>query len=299
MKSATGTLLLSAVMTTAMVGAPLATWEWDRGERTPGGPGEVVRVDGRAVLRLTRTNAEPIEVRLWTLEAPRVGTGTVYVVRGEVRSTDVRGRGFLEMWSVFPTEVPGRNGARYFSRTLEPDGSSAVLSGTSPWKGFELSFRRLGKPVIPERLEVNLHLPGEGTVEIGPLSLEAFPEALAEGEIGSSAASRGAWWSRSRSGLIGGLTGTFWGLLGAMVGVLTSLGRGRRVVQSLMILAMVAAAAGGVLGLAAWMGGQPAWVWYSLLFPAVLGGGVFGAQWSTVRRRFDEAELRRMRARDA
>lgn len=89
------------------------------------------------------------------------------------------------------------------------------------------------------------------------------------------------------------------GLLGAAIGSLSGLGRARRLVAALLA---VAAGIGGVAlvaGLAALGAGQP----YAVYYPLLLGGGIalpmslFASR--AVRRRYQEIELRRMRALDA
>src|SRR5437867_6052750 len=57
-----------------------------------------------------RVDASPsgIVVHLVTIEQPSVEAGG-YALIGQVRYVDVRGRGYLEMWSVFP------DGSRYLS----------------------------------------------------------------------------------------------------------------------------------------------------------------------------------------
>src|SRR5207247_60213 len=91
-----------------------------------------------------------------------------------------------EMWSVFP------NGERFFSRTLATQGTLAALHGESSWRRFELPFFLSGTTQTPSRLEINLVLPGRGTVWLGPLRLERPSAPAAEGGVAQSSG-----WQRS------------------------------------------------------------------------------------------------------
>ena len=109
------------------------------------------------------------------------------------------------MWTWYGNE-------RYFSRTLATAGPLQSLSGSADWRPFTLPFfgaegRR------PTRIEVNLVLPGAGSVELGRLSLVELDrsEELA-------APIPGAWWEERTGGLVGAVLGSGMGLLGAAMG---------------------------------------------------------------------------------
>src|SRR5207244_11723766 len=136
----------------------------------------------------------------------------------------VRGRGYIERLSVFGS------GGRFFSRTVEPEGPQAAISGRSDWRAFVLPFTLDGSK-RPVRLEISVVLPGAGSVSVGSLRLEAL------GNAGSS------WWSGPSGGIVGGVAGSMIGLLGGTIGVLVSRRRGRRFV-------MTATLAGVILGVA-------------------------------------------------
>jgi len=216
---------------------------------------------------------------LIAVDAPDLGR-VGFSVRGRVRYSDVAGSGYLEMWSVFA------DGGRYFSRTLGTEGPMAVVTGTSDWRPFELPFFLEGA-APPSRLEINVVLPGSGTVEIGPLEVVRLAEA------GS-----GAWLPDRAVGVVGAALGSAIGLLGALVGVLVSRNRGRGFVLPVMTAASVF---GGVLiaaSVAAIPAGQPPGVVFLLFVPGVILATAFGASLPRVRRAYAEAELRRMRAMD-
>jgi hypothetical protein len=216
---------------------------------------------------------------LIAVDAPDLGR-VGFSVRGRVRYSDVAGSGYLEMWSVFA------DGGRYFSRTLGTEGPMAVVTGSSDWRPFELPFFLEGA-APPSRLEINVVLPGSGTVEIGPLEVVRLAEA------GS-----GAWLPDRAVGVVGAALGSAIGLLGALVGVLVSRNRGRGFVLPVMTAAAVVGAVLIAASVAAIPAGQPPSVVFLLFVPGVILAAVFGASLPRVRRAYGEAELRRMRAMD-
>ena len=216
---------------------------------------------------------------LIAVERPAV-EGDGYTLAGEVRYSGVDGLGYLEMWSVF------EDGSRYFSRTLDDQGPLAAISGTSGWRPFELPFYLDGGSP-PERLEINVALPGAGQVQVGPLRLLPLEAAASTG-----------WWSDRTAGLAGGIAGSVMGVLGGTVGMLVARRRARGFVTATM-------AAFGMVGIllliaagAAVASSQPYAVWYPL---ALLGGLLVLLSVSlrpVIRRAYVDAELRRMRAMD-
>src|SRR2546425_9773852 len=159
-------VLASAAITLLGAARSLApqelTIDWSRtvvtgGVVQPGaGPG------GAPALELRATASGPPSLHLVTIDHPPVA-GPAYVVAGEVRYEGVEGQGYLEMWGVFP------NRERVFRRTLAAQGTLAALHGGSGWRPFELPFSLNGASPAPSRLEINLVLPGPGTVWQGPL----------------------------------------------------------------------------------------------------------------------------------
>ena len=230
--------------------------------------------------------AEAATVRVLTVERPGV-TAKTYALLGQVRCEGVEGEGYLEMWSHFP------GGGRYFTRTLGQSGPMARLSGTSAWRPVVLPFYMQADTPAPEKLVVNVVLPGRGVVWLGPLRLAEY----GPGEDPLAAA--GAWWSDRAGGWIGGLGGAVIGCIGGLVGVLGGMGRARRLVQAVMALMVAAGLAGVIGGVAALATGQPYGVWYPLLLGGGISAAVFGALLPVARMRYRRQELRRMQAMDA
>lgn len=92
------------------------------------------------------------------------------------------------------------------------------------------------------------------------------------------------------------------GVAGAVIGVLTGVlaprGRHYQLLHTLYILALAGSVAlliGGVIALAT---GQPYGVWYGLGLAGLIGVLVFGMTFGVLRRRYQDSELRKMRAAD-
>ena len=263
--------IVSAVVvvpaTSAAAATPIVDWD-----RTPPLSGTVVHSTVR-IDSPSRGGSFPLAV----IEHPPVD-GVGYAIWGKVRYTGVQGAGFLEMWSVFPE-------GRFFSRTTDTDGPVARITGKSGWRTFELPFRIQGG-APPSRLEVNLILPGTGTVWIDSLQLIGYPSE------------RAGWWSARAGGIIGGVGGSVIGMVGAVLGALTARRRRRGFVLGSMLALTVLGAGLMVVGAVAVALKQP----YAVYFPLLLAGGimalVFGNGRRTARRAFEDAELRKMRALD-
>jgi hypothetical protein len=231
------------------------------------------------------SDSAPRTVTILTISDPGVQRSR-YAIEGQVRYEGVVGVAYLEMWNFFPQ-------ARYFSRTLDVAGPLRNLQGSSDWRPFVLPFYNKPGGPPPQHLVVNVVLPGRGMVEIGPLRLVQF------GDDEDPLAVKGAWWSGRIGGLVGGLTGGLLGCLGALVGVLGGLGKGRRVVMGLLGLMLAIGAVALALGVVAVLRSQPYAVFYPLLLVGILCSVVPLFSLRSLRRRYEEVELRRMRALDA
>lgn len=255
--------------------------------------GEVTNEAGRSALRVQNTNDFPLQVRLWTVEKPSI-TGSYYAVRGEIKYSRVEGDGYLEMWNVFPPRVDGGADERYFSRTYGESGEMGKIRGSSGWRGFLLPFHTTGARGSPSALEVNLILPGRGTVFVGPLELVEYPSgAFSFGGLAH------AWWSDRTGGLIGGILGAAFGCMASLVAWLASKGRARGFVLG----ASWAIIAGGVIlliaAVAALTARQPYGVWFPLLLCGMLIVIILPARLRMFQKLYQEHELRRMEAADA
>ena len=239
---------------------------------------------GAMALQLRASGSAATSFHLVTLDHPPV-TLPGYAVLGEVRYEGVEGQGYLEMWSVFP------NGERFFSRTLAGEGALAALHGESSWRRFELPFFLSGTTQTPSRLEINLVLPGPGTVWLGPIRLErSSPPA------GTAV---GGWWSERFGSLVGAVLGSLFGVLGGVIGALSGWGRARRLVLPLLIGMIAVGGSLALLGVVAAGSSQPRYVWYPLLLVGGLSAVVGLVVLPAVRRRYAADELRRIEAMDS
>lgn len=234
-------------------------------------------------LKLENLEGREARLHIYTLENPSV-TQYRYAIRGQVRYEGVEGQAYLEMWSHFPQGT-------FFSRTLG-SGPMKSLSGSCDWRPFVLPFYNKEGGPPPQKLVVNLVLPGRGTVYVGPLRLVQY------GPGEDPLAAEGQWWSGRQAGLFGGLAGGFVGILGVLAGTLASMGKARGAVFAIMKSVMAAGVACLILGLVAVAIRQPYEVYYTLLMFGVICAIVPAGALRTLRKRYEELELRKMSALD-
>jgi hypothetical protein len=232
-------------------------------------------------------NAEPHArtFRLLEIDAPPI-TRSRYGLAGQVRHDGVEGTGYLEMWSSFADK------GSFFTRSLASGGHLQDLSGSSSWRPFLLPFDARGAGAPPTRLTFNVVLPGRGRVHVGPLRLVQY----ADGE--DPLAVSGAWWGPRTAGLVGGALGGMMGCLGALIGILAQRGKARALVLGLARLMMAFGVASLVAAIVAVFRRQPYEVVYPLFLIGTLALTVPGFALPTLRRRYEEMELRRMQAQD-
>jgi hypothetical protein len=253
----------------------LLTGEVQRGD--PPGPGEY--------LVIANTQSAPITVSLLALPDPGITT-TQYALTGSVSYEGVTGTGYLEMWNYF------QGGGAYFSKTLGESGPMGSLRGSSNWRPFSLPFFSNAEAGAPSKLEFNLVLPGPGTVRLGPLRLVQYPEGY------NPFSTPGAWWNDRTAGWIGGIGGSICGSLGALIGILSGLGKSRRFVILLCVLLIAFGLACLMAGAIAWLVSQPYAVYYPLLLFGVICTAVVGGILPGILRRYRQIELRRMTSMD-
>jgi hypothetical protein len=107
-----------------------------------------------------------------------------------------------------------------------------------------------------------------------------------------------AWWSARQAGLVGGIAGTAFGCVGGLIGVLSGLGRARRLVLGLAKGMIVFGLGCLALMVAALLQAQPFWVYYPLGLMGAISVVVCGFLLPTIRRRYEQLELRKMQAMD-
>lgn len=92
-----------------------------------------------------------------------------YMLRGKVKYAGVKEDSYLEMWNHFP------DGKAFFSRTLAESGPVAKIQGDSDWREINLPFFS-EEGYLPEKLVVNVVVPGDGTIYLTPLTLTKVPD---------------------------------------------------------------------------------------------------------------------------
>lgn len=242
----------------------------------------VTRPDGPFTdcVRIENRKSEPVTVKVLVIDKPAI-TSATYAITGDVRHENVEGKAFLEMWNHFPA-------GRYFSRTFADTGPMKHLQGTSAWRPFSLAFfNKPGEP-MPVKLELNVVLPGKGTVVLGPVRLVEYAQRQA-----------GGWWDNRTGGLVGGAAGGLLGILGAAVGILGSRDKTRKFALGLTRVVMVLGNALLLVGIYALLVRQPYAVCYPLLLLGLIGSLVFMGVRKTIQRQIAQAELRKMQAMDS
>lgn len=200
------------------------------GELLPGIPGGALRVKTDA--------AGPHNLVVWVTKTPTV-TSSRWRLEGRVRYLGVEGEGQL----VLLNTLEGRD---YFTKTVAPSGPLMRISGHSDWRPFVLPFDALGKQLPPEKIRLQVFLPGEGTVDLSSLRLyEDFDDALIEG-LGPRLG-----WNAATLGIAAGLLGSAFGFLGTLIGFLGATKKGPRAVKMVQRFAIGLGGVAVAIGVAA------------------------------------------------
>jgi hypothetical protein len=256
--------------------------------------GETVSVDGKSALKIVNTNGAPLQLQLLKIPKPPISK-KLYAITGELKYNGVRGDGYLEMWNFFPPLQSGMPEGQYFSRTLGVGGEMGKLSGTSDWRPFMLPFDSTGGSGSPTRLEINIFLPGQGTVFLGTLKLVEYTGSFAS--LGR--ASSNAWWSDRAAGMVGGMGGGVLGCFGGLLGWLAWKGQARRFVVAASWVLIGLGIALGLAAVVALSEKQPYAVWFPLTLGGVLLLGIIPFRLRNSLKHYEDLELRRMTAIDA
>ncbi len=105
---------------------------------------------------------EEMTVRLFEVQAPLVEQ-CLLTYRAMVKSEDLAGRAYLEMWC----RLPGRG--EFFSKGL-----TQAVKGTTDWGSYETPFY-LEKGQRPDLIKLNLVVEGRGKVRIRDVELLKTP----------------------------------------------------------------------------------------------------------------------------
>lgn len=255
--------------------------------------GEIISQDGMTVLKISNTNDVPLEVTILTITNSsllRNVKSASIEVKYELRNDRPlvttnrdgiveRGKQYLSANLAFRLQIP--------SEVLGGDettgGYSYPLAGTSNWQrlysGTPYFARR-----TPTQIELRLLLDGSGTVYLRPLKLIGVPQN---------------WWSPQTAGLIGGIGGSLIGCFGGLIGILASMGKGRRFVLATTVILIVTGILLVIAGVVAVAMKQPYAVWYPLLLGGTILTFVLSINLYSIKRRYDDLEIRRMTSMDA
>jgi len=110
------------------------------------------------------------------------------------------------------------------------------------------------------------------------------------------------WWTEQQAGLFGGIAGSALGILGGVLGTITGIcaprGRCKGLVYGLSAFMIVAGIIALIMGVAALLVHQPYAVYYPLILIGIICTAVIGGLMSVIRRRYREADSRRLEAEE-
>jgi hypothetical protein len=265
---------------------------------------EVISMDGDFVLKIENTNNAPLEITLLTM------TNSALAKKLDLISLDVKYENvqeeFIPITNSLGMEMHYARGEfvpkRVVSAALTllvhypPDAQGGDentnlqfynIEGASNWKPqiFNIS-PNLGADgeILPTRVELKINLPTSGTVYLRPIKLIGI---------------RQSWWSPQTAGLIGGIGGSLIGCLGGLIGILASMGKGRRFVLTTTVILIVTGILLVIAGVTAVAMKQPYAVWYPLLLGGTILTFVLSINMYSIKRRYDDLEIRRMTSMDA
>jgi len=104
------------------------------------------------------------------------------------------------------------------------------------------------------------------------------------------------WFGTLYGSIVGGGGGSLGGVLGALAGVLAPQGKGRGLILGGMYTMVVFGVLSLVFGLVALFAGQPYGIWFAPVLAGVIFVAVAGGLIPVIRRRYAEAEHRRLEA---
>ena len=262
----------------------------------------LVTLDGQSVYKFENTNDTQLQIQLVKIFKPKLST-TAYAITGQIKYDNVQGDGYLEMWNFFPPVHPGMPEGQYFSRTLGESGEMGKITGTCDWRDFSLPFDPTGASGPPTRLEINLILPGRGTVYVTPVKLVKYSAGFSPVSSSSSGFSNptvaAGWWSANTNLWIAGIGAPLSACFGPILGVLASRGKARRLVLGLWRCCIAAGILCLIAALVAFKTGQPDDVRITLIVFGVVYTTIYSAIWPRAKKCYHEFEIRRMTSMDA
>ncbi len=261
--------------------------------------GEILPVDNDInvkPLKLQNTRNQPIIFHILTVDQPNL-TQRYFALTGMIRYNQIQGIGHLGMYIYYSEEE------KSLQRTFGTEGPMRQLAGSSDWRPFMLLIKRKGDPPqLPYKLKFEVFLPGTGTVYLSPIRLVQFADQVACDtfikSLSHSSGVKNVWWTNRTAGWIGAIGGASIGLLGALIGILNGMGKGKLVVITALRLLLIFGCVSLGAGIFALIQSQPYAVYYPLLLPGVLCTILSLSLYRGIIRRFEQIELRKMQAMD-
>jgi hypothetical protein len=269
----------------------LRVYDWsDLMSKHPFPNSQIVFMDGMSVLKIENTNNSPLEISVLTITNPSV------IKKADSISCEVK----YENVGKFITDsgvteyLSGQLTLSICRWPLALGGDESTnatwfdFGGTANWQRRDLQVEHSDSAYDPpiKQLELKLRLPGTGTgtIYLRPIKL-----------IGVAS----TWWSPQQSALMGGIGGSLIGCLGALIGILASMGKARRFVLATTVILIVVGIFMVIGGIVAVAMKQPYAVWYPLLLGGAILTFVLSINLYSIKRRYDDLEIRRMTSIDA
>jgi hypothetical protein len=232
-------------------------------------------------------------------------TTSRYIVRGFIQHSNVVGEAYLEAWSILA------DGGAFENRILSNEVPSnrnvwatgnppSKIRGTGGWRKFELPFDLKGARPESVTVEVNVVLPGEGTIELRGITVSDVSTSA-----GFGIANQHDRYSGASAGMLGGLCGTLAGCCAALFCLLymhlVPRGEGRGLLTRIVVWGIVIGVICLLVGLWSIISGQPFDIWGAFV---VIGIGFtlippFILRQMHADYKQAEAEQRRIQALDA
>lgn len=226
--------------------------------------------DGNGAIRLTSSGTAAVFVPLFVVEHPLTEPkGLTYTAA--IRAEGLQGTACVEM-----RYIAGE--AESFSRALDQP-----VTGTCEWKEASTPFYVRKEDPLPDKVILGVCIEGPGDVWVDAAR-------LSEGATGGSA-SLWTWIWGPVLGILGAIYGT-------LAGVFVPRGQARNVILGLAWVAIGLSVILLLVGLGALVSGSAYTVWYPLVLTGFIGAAVFGGLMPVVKRQYQQAEMRRMKAMD-
>lgn len=201
-------------------------------------------IEGGA-LRVETGPDGPHNVVVLEIDAPPL-SGPRWRLEGRMRYQNVESEGHL----ILISKLEGRD---YTTKTVAYEGPIGKITGSSDWRRFALPFRLTDQKGPPEKLTLQVFLPGSGIVDLSPVQLYADFDDELVANLGPRIG-----WNQGTMGMAAGLFGGLLGLIGAILGLLNATKQSLRLIWGIHKTAMglcLAAALTGAFAIFTGVGG--------------------------------------------